>query len=155
MIIMPVPKDVREFKPKFIGPFSKREFVGVFVAGIIALISFGMMSLYTKELTLTQRGLIILTPASIPLACGYIDIQGMPIWVYAENLIIQNFLAPRHRVYRINNSFTKYAVRNKITMEYMDDEPAITEAQKKKKKKEYAKSLKEFIESHPECESIR
>lgn len=154
MIIMPVPKDVREFKPKFIGPFSKREFIGVFVAAIFAVITFALTSSIAQQITLNQRVGVIFIPAAIPLSCGFIDIQGMPIWVYAENMIIQNFLAPRHRGYRTNNNFAEYAKRNRITMEYLDEDVAVTKAQKRKKKKEYEKNLKEFVESHPEYESF-
>lgn len=154
MIIMPVPKDVRAFKPKFIGPFSKREFYGVAAAIVMIVITFAITAPFTKEMTLTQRGTIVIIPAVIPLVCGFIDIEGMPIWVYAQNLFIQNFLAPRHRLYKTVNSYEEFAVRNKITMEYMDDEPAVTAKQKKKKQKEYDKSLKEFLASHPEYESF-
>ena len=41
MIIMPVPKDVRDFKPKFIGPLTKPQFVSLAVAGIVAVLLYG------------------------------------------------------------------------------------------------------------------
>lgn len=154
MIIMPVPKDVRTFKPKFIGPFSKREFLGVAGAIAIAVVFFAITSSFMADYTLTQRGTIILIPASIPLACGFVDIQGMPIWVFVKELIIQKFLAPKHRLYATNNIYQEYAIRNKITMEYLDDEPATTPAQKRKKKKEYAQSLKKFEAGNPDFESF-
>ena len=128
MIIMPVPKDVRSFKPKFIGPFSKREFLGVVGMVLIAVI------------TITQRATIVLIPGVIPILCGFIDVQGMPIWVFAKDLIVQKFIAPRHRLYKVRNLYQDYAVRNQITMEYLDDNPGVTVKQKKKKKKEYEKS---------------
>jgi len=94
MIIMLVPRDVREFKPKFIGPFSKREFIGVAVAAVLAILTFAITYPFSMGMTMNQRAVIVLIPGVIPLACGFIDIQGMPIWVYAWNLVIQNFLAP-------------------------------------------------------------
>ncbi len=155
MIIMPVPKDVREFKPKFIGPFSKREFIGVAATVAIAILTFALTYPFAAGMTVNQRAVIVLIPGVVPLACGFIDIQGMPIWVYARNLLIQNFLAPRHRVYRTNNNFAEYAKRNRITMEYLDGDPSSTAARKRRKQKEYDKSLAAFVAGHPEFESVK
>lgn len=155
MIIMPVPRDVREFKPKFIGPFSKREFIGVAAAAVLAILTFAVTYPLSAGMTLNQRAVILLIPGVIPLACGFIDIQGMPIWVYAWNLVIQNFLAPRHRVYRTNNNFAEYARRNRITMEYLDGDPSDTGDRKRRKRKEYNKALAAFVAGHPEFESVK
>lgn len=155
MIIVPVPRDVREFKPKFIGPFSKREFIGVAVAAAFAFAAFAVTSAMQLDITVNQRVMIVLVPAAIPLACGFVDIQGMPVWVYAQNLIIQNFLAPRHRVYRTNNNFAEYAKRNRITMEYLDGDPTGSTARNRRKQKEYDRALAAFVAEHPEFESVK
>lgn len=155
MIIMPVPKDVRDFKPKFIGPFSKREFIGVVAAVVIAVLTFALTYPFSMGMTVNQRAVIVLIPGVVPLACGFIDIQGMPIWVYARNLLIQNFLAPRHRVYRTDNNFAEYAKRNRITMEYLDGGPSGMAVRKRRKQKEYDKSLAAFVAGHPEFESVK
>lgn len=94
-------------------------------------------------------------PAAIPLAFGFIDIQDMPIWVYAWNMIVQNFLAPRHRVYKTANIFQEFAVRNKIRMEDLDDEIVTTSKERKRKKKEYEAKLKEFVQTFPEYEEFK
>ena len=141
MIIMPVPRDVREFKPKFIGPFSKREFIGVAAAAVLVVLTFAVTYPLSTGMTINQRAVIVLVPGVVPLACGFIDIQGMPVWIYARNLVIQNFLAPRHRVYRTNNNFAQYARQNIITMEYLDGDSESTIARKRRKQKEYDKTL--------------
>lgn len=92
---------------------------------------------------------------AIPLALGFIDIQDMPIWVYAWNMIVQNFLAPRHRVYKTVNIFQEFAVRNKIRMEDLDDEIVTTPKERKRKKKEYEAKLKEFVRTFPEYEEFK
>lgn len=155
MIIVPVPRDVREFKPKFIGPFSKREFVGVAAAAVVAAITFALTAVMELDITINQKVMAILIPAAVPLACGFIDVQGMPIWVYLENLVIQNLLAPRHRVYRTENTFAEYAARNRITMEYLDGDPPSGAQRKKKQQKEYDRALAEFVAGHPEFESFK
>ena len=155
MIIMPVPKDVREFKPKFIGPFSKREFIGVAATAALAILTFALTYPFTAFMTINQRAVIVLVPGIIPLACGFIDVQGMPVWIYAQNLLIQNFLAPRHRVYRTNNNFAQYARRNRITMEYLDGDTSGTTARKRRKQKEYDRALAAFVAGHPEFERVK
>ena len=144
-----------EFKPKFIGPFSKREFIGVAATVAIAILTFALTYPFAAGMTVNQRAVIVLIPGVVPLACGFIDVQGMPIWVYARNLLIQNFLAPRHRVYRTNNNFAEYAKRNRITMEYLDGDPSSTAVRKRRKQKEYDKSLAAFVAGHPEFESVK
>ena len=155
MIIMPVPRDVREFKPKFIGPFSKREFIGVAAAAALAVLAFALTHPFSAGMTVNQRAVTVLIPGAIPLACGFIDIEGMPVWVYARNLLIQNFLAPRHRVYRTENNFAEYAKQNRITMEYLDGAPSSMAAQKRRKQKEYDKALAAFVAGHPGYGSVK
>ena len=104
---------------------------------------------------MTQQATIAMIPAAIPLAFGFIDIQDMPIWVYAWNMIVQNFLAPRHRVYKTANIFQEFAVRNKIRMEDLDDEIVTTPKERKRKKKEYEAKLKEFVQTFPEYEEFK
>lgn len=155
MIIMPVPKDVRSFKPKFMGPFTKREALGVGGAVVLLVITYALTAPLAESTTMTQRATIAMIPAAIPLAFGFIDIQDMPIWVYAWNMIVQNFLAPRHRVYKTANVFQEFAVRNKIRMEDLDDEVVTTAKDRKRKKKEYEAKLKEFVQTFPEYEEFK
>lgn len=155
MIIMPVPKDVRSFKPKFMGPFTKREAIGVGCAVALVVITYAMIAPFSEGMTMTQQATIAMIPAAIPLAFGFIDIQDMPIWVYGWNMIVQNFLAPRHRVYKTVNIYQEFAVRNKIRMEDLDDEVVTTAKDKKRKKKEYEAKLKEFVQTFPEYQEFK
>lgn len=155
MIIMPVPKDVRSFKPKFMGPFTKREAIGVSCAVALVVTTYAIISPFSDAMTMTQQATIAMIPAAIPLAFGFVDIQEMPIWVYAWNMIVQNFLAPRHRVYKTVNIFEEFAVRNKIRMEDLDDEIVTTPKERKRKKKEYEVKLKKFVQTFPEYEEFK
>ena len=155
MIIMPVPKDVRSFKPKFMGPFTKREAIGVGCAVALVVITYAAIAPFSEGMTMTQQATIAMVPAAIPLAFGFIDVQDMPIWVYGWNMIVQNFLAPRHRVYKTANIFQEFAVRNKIRMEDLDDEVVTTAKERKRKKKEYEAKLKEFVQTFPEYQEFK
>ena len=155
MTIMPVPKDVRSFKPKFMGPFTKREAIGVGCAVALVVITYAAIAPFSEGMTMTQQATIAMVPAAIPLAFGFIDVQDMPIWVYGWNMIVQNFLAPRHRVYKTANIFQEFAVRNKIRMEDLDDEVVTTAKDRKRKKKEYEAKLKEFVQTFPEYQEFK
>ena len=49
MIIMPVPKDVRSFKPKFMGPFTKREALGVACAVAMVVITYAIIAPFASR----------------------------------------------------------------------------------------------------------
>ena len=54
MIIQPVPRDIRNIKAKFIGPFTKRQFFSVVPA---AILGFAVANL-TKPLGLSEEMLV-------------------------------------------------------------------------------------------------
>ena len=68
MIIMPVPKDIRKFEPKFLGPLSKRQAFAVLPAAAIGgflFMTFG--NAMSQEALITLVGVISTFP-SLPAA---------------------------------------------------------------------------------------
>ena len=130
MIIMPVPKDIRKFEPKFLGPFSKRQTFAVVPAGLIAgMLFFSLGNVISQEILI---GLI-----------GVIEVA------------INKILAPRYRPYATENTFAKYGEQTKITYEFFDgDTEEYTEKQMKKKQKENKKRLEQFLKDNPELQPI-
>lgn len=152
MIIMPVPKDIRKFEPKFLGPFSKRQTFAVVPAGLIAgMLFFSLGNVISQEILIGLIGVI-----DIPiLACGFLDMYGMPLYVYAKEVAINKILAPRYRPYATENTFAKYGEQTKITYEFFDgDTEEYTEKQMKKKRKENKKRLEQFLKDNPELQPI-
>ena len=152
MIIMPVPKDIRKFEPKFLGPFSKRQTFAVVPAGLIAgMLFFSLVNVISQEILIGLIGVI-----DIPiLACGFLDMYGMPLYVYAKEVAINKILAPRYRPYATENTFAKYGEQTKITYEFFDgDTEEYTEKQMKKKQKENKKRLEQFLKDNPELQPI-
>lgn len=153
MIIMPVPKDIRAIKAKFIGPFSRRQTMAVIPAGMIAMAVFFTLGDYVSNDILT--GVIVLLDTPI-VACGFIDIYGMPLWIFAKDVFIGILLVPKKRPYCTENTYKEYAKQNCISYEYFDaDTEEYTARQLKKKTKEKKKRLEAFYKEFPELWPIQ
>ena len=152
MIIMPVPKDVRKIKAKFIGPFTKRQTLAVVPAGLIGIFLFILL----RELLPMDVCAVVIGVIDAPiLLCGFIDIYGMPFWVYAKEVAMNKLLYPKKRPYATENTYEGLAVQNKITYEYFDgDLVEYTEKEHKKKKKLNRKRLEAFLKEHPDLIEI-
>lgn len=152
MIIMPVPKDVRNFKPKFIGPLTKRQFLSLVPAGIIAALMLWLFS------GLLPRDIVIflIVIIDIPIvACGFIDVYGMPLQVFMKDYIYSKLFFPTNRVYKTKNVYEKYAKQNKITYAYFDgDTTTYTGKNLKLKEREYRKRLERYLRENPEMKPI-
>ncbi len=153
MIIQPVPRDIRNIKAKFIGPFTKRQFFSVVPA---AILGFAVVNL-TKPLGLSEEmlvGVVAIVDAPI-LICGFVDFYGMPAWVYFKDVFITKFLAPADRPYATENTFQNLAKQSKITYEYFDgDDTEYSVKQMKKKKKANEKRLKAYLDANPDMKGI-
>lgn len=150
---MPVPKDVRKLEPKFIGPLTKRQAVAAVPAGVIAVVIY--MALQDIVDPNSLIGLIGVIDMPI-LACGFLDMYGMPLYVYVKDVVFQKLFAPKYRPYATENVFRKYANQTKITYEFFDgDTTEYTGKQMKKKEKENKKRLERFLEENPELRPIQ
>lgn len=152
MIIMPVPKDIRTVKAKFIGPFSKRQTMAIVPAAAFAFLVFALLGEYASSNVAIGIITVIDTPI---LLCGFIDVYGMPLWVYAKDVAIGKFLAPKHRPYATENTYSDFAKQNCITYEYFDgDTEEYSSKELKKKEKLKKKRLKNFLDEHPELRPL-
>lgn len=152
MIIMPVPKDIRTVKAKFIGPFTKRQTIAIIPSAIIAIIVFTLLGGYASSDIMIGIIAIIDTPI---LLCGFVDVYGMPLWVYAKDVAIAKIFGPRHRPYETENTYADFAKQNRITYEYFDgDMEEYSRKERKKKDKQNQKRLKKFLKGHPEYQSL-
>lgn len=152
MIVMPVPKDIRSIKAKFIGAFTKRQTFAVVPAGVIGAILFFTLGSQVSSETLVGIIGIVDTPI---LLCGFVDVYGMPIWVFVKDVAIGRFLAPKHRPYSTENIYAGYAKQNKITYEYFDgEEGGSSPKAMRRKNKENKKRLGQFLKENPELKPI-
>lgn len=148
MIVMPVPKDIRSIKAKFIGPFTKRQTFAVVPAGVIGAILFFTLGSQVSSETLVGIIGIVDTPI---LLCGFVDVYGMPIWIFAKDVAVGKFLAPKHRLYSTENTYSGYAKQNKITYEYFDgEEGEYTAKAMRRKNKKNKKRLEQYFKENPD-----
>lgn len=95
MIIMPVPKDIRNVKAKFIGPFTKRQTYAIVPAVVVGL----LLNTFLGKLGLPSDLKVVITIAAVSpiIACGFIDVCDMPLAVFLRDVAIVKFFAPKTR----------------------------------------------------------
>lgn len=95
MIEAKVPKDIRKFKGKTIGPFSLRQTICVIVAAVFATAAYIIMKPY--DLTSDTKMFIMFLCAMIPLIFS-VEKSGMPMEVYIKEVVYRNIVFPPKRV---------------------------------------------------------
>ena len=148
MIIMPVPKDIRNVKAKFIGPFTKRQTYAIVPAVVVGL----LLNTFLGKLGLPSDLKVVITIAAVSpiIACGFIDVCDMPLAVFLRDVAIVKFFAPKCRPY-----VDKLAKQSKITYEYFDgDDKEYTDKEMKKKQKLNKKRLEKYLKTNPDMKPI-
>lgn len=101
MIEIKVPKDIQEFEPTLVGPFTARTLICA--VAIVALTYGGYMA---------EKAIGIEDPVSVPIFCvlaippaliGWVRIYGMHFEKFAGKAIRENFIAPAKRLYKVDN----------------------------------------------------
>lgn len=101
MIEIKVPKDIQEFEPTLIGPFTTRTLICAIA--VVALTYGGYMA---------EKAIGIEDPVSVPVFCllaippaliGWVRIYGMHFEKFAGKAIRENFIAPAKRLYKVEN----------------------------------------------------
>lgn len=136
MIETKVPKDIRNFKTKIIGPFTLRQLITILVALVIDFILYKLFFQNVEDITIP---LVIISALTFTIYLTSIDVEGVYIETYVCSVVIPMLLNPSKRKY-ISVGYKK----KKIDKEYL------TKAQKKQKEKE----LLDIYKAHPELEPI-
>lgn len=104
MIEIEIPKDIKEYEPKFIGPFTLRKFLGVVGSVLVMVIGYNVLK------GVFDNGLKVLIPlvlATIPFLFGYYKPYGLPFEKYAIAQLNTNIIPPKVRKYKTENLFEK------------------------------------------------
>lgn len=105
MIEVPIPKDVTKVKTTLIGPFSTRMIVCGAIAAVVDFAVLTLVNSIAPGLSLNTKigiGVFLAVPV---LAFAVITPYDMPLEKYLKNAFVLNFLAPRVRVYQIDNFY--------------------------------------------------
>lgn len=135
MIEVPIPADIAKYDAKLIGPFTKRECIGLVIAGLMAYSTYFLLS--SNGIEGDVRGMLTLFMAVPGAAYGWFSYNGMRLEKFLLSYIVYYFLAPKQRVFKTNTEFqTKYKImcENNLKRNHPDKYKKI-QAQKKLNKK--------------------
>ena len=105
MIEIEIPSDIKEFEPKFIGPFSIRQ--AVCIAGVVITSVVGYLLLDQ----FFDNGIRVILPLILDLPwilIGYYKPYGMKFEEYFLSQLQTSILAPKKRLYKTENLYSKF-----------------------------------------------
>lgn len=130
MIETKIPKDIRKYKTKLVGPFTLRTIECVAVAIVLDVL---MVVCIFKPLNLSlEIMLFLIIFLDVPVFAFVLEPQGVPMERYLKEVVIKRFTYPIKR--KAKNEIVK---KKKVTL---------TE----KERKEKVKKSKQMIKKHPE-----
>lgn len=111
MFKVPMTRDIKDFSPKVISIFNKRQLICSAIA-----FSYGFpVIMYARGLELNTR-MTLATLLMLPvLACGWIRVYGMPLERFALLIIVNHVLTPTRRMYATENTLG-YLRRDKVVL---------------------------------------
>lgn len=102
MLQVQIPKDIREYEPKFIGPFTMRQCLSIISAAVIELAGSKLMEGIFK--TPRMEYIVPLIIAAPILFFGFGDqMLHMKPEVYIREVFIRNLVYPKIRPYKTHN----------------------------------------------------
>ncbi len=142
-----IPKEIRSYESKIIGAFSVRKLAcaGIAVAGSVAV-----YQLQAQALNLAKPSGIPCFIAALPGAMFMFRPYGLPMELFLKAAFIDNFIAPKDRIYQIENSLIDYygfKDDDEVSLELVALEGELEERLKEElTKKELKQINKEFAE---------
>lgn len=122
MIERDIPRDIRKYESKFIGPFTLRQSICFGIASVLGVGAYLLQrSIWPDSEPSFMVSFILGTP---PILFGWLKPQGMKLEEFIKSVFVTTVLSPRNRIYKTNNYF-----------EQCLDKPKNTKKQKKKVKK--------------------
>ena len=103
MIEIEMSRDIREFSPKVLGPFDKRQLVVLVIAVLVGVPLFMLLG----PVPLQAKLIIILIVCLPILLCGWVKMFGMPLEVFVMKFIIPTLFSPRKKVYMTDHTYER------------------------------------------------
>jgi hypothetical protein len=130
-----VPKDIRVYKSKVLGPFTLRQVICLAVAiAVDCILYFGIFSVFNLSINFLVYAVIFV---DLPIFAFTVEPLGLPMEQYLHKVLLKQLLAPTRRKIKTQMS-TPVAIK-------------MTDKEKKKHKKKLAKEFK----AHPEMKPIK
>lgn len=104
MIEIRITKEIGDYDPKFVGPFSLRQTVCLVVGGIVCYYIYNVISpILTKDIA----GFFCMIPAGIALLVGWVKPYGMRTEAFVQSIFTNIVLAPTNRKYKTVNQIER------------------------------------------------
>lgn len=110
MIETQIPKDIRKYEAKLIGPFTLRQLVSFIIACVVAYIVYFIMKSLKLEAHTVPACMLCAAPV---LAFGYVHPYGLNLEQFLKTALISTLLAPTERKYKTSNNFRCVTVEHK------------------------------------------
>ena len=127
MIELEVPKDIRKYETKLIGPFTTRQFICFIIAVGIAAGFYYLLHSYLERDLLFFLIIVLDIPAVL---CGWFKPYGMTFENFIRTALKTTVLSPAVRKYVIENKFSDKLREDKLKQANLK---AIRKKQKKSK----------------------
>lgn len=137
MVETKVPKDIRVYKTKIIGPFSLRQLICLVLAVLLDGLIYFALSAMEIELDINTiiYGVIFI---DLPILAFMIEIDGLPMEKYLKEILIKQFLLKQKRSAETHISSKKKPV-----------------PMTKKERKNYESKQKSIQRKHPELKAFK
>lgn len=102
MIEIEIPKDVRQYESKLVGPFTTRQTVCLVIGAGLAFAFYKLFPGLPSDIRIFASGII----AAPVLLFGWLKIYGMKLEDFLRAALISSFISPKHRLYKTQNIYT-------------------------------------------------
>lgn len=133
MIEIEIPKDIKDYEPKLIGPFTTRQAICTGAIVIISIVGYNVLK------HVFDNGLKFIIPlivCLIPMLIGWYKPYGMRFEQYALSQFNTVILPPKKRLYKVENTYQQF---EKLIEK---EEKEKLEAEKKKAKQQTTQQSK-------------
>ena len=145
MIEIPVPKDIRDYEPTLVGPFTTRHIVCLAIMAALVYAVYLLEKACGIEDPLQMP--IFLIFGIPPFLFGLYKPYGLHLEVFLKKAIRENLLSPVNRPYKVENMWEGIVEEeDKAFVSEMRQKGLLKENEKKDKQKNTSKNLsEEFI----------
>lgn len=123
MIQIEIPKDIRKYEAKLVGPLSTRQTVCVILASAIAVPIYFALDFLPSDF----KYFFVAIFAVPILLCGWVKPYGMHLEEFIQVAFVSNILSPKCRIYKTENPYA-----------------SVNKTKSKKELKKYKKKVKKI-----------
>lgn len=135
MIEVQMSKDIRDYEPKVMGPFTRRQLICVGI-GCAVGIPIGLSLPFSELLFKVIAAVCIVVPIAM---CGWVSLYGMHLEQFALYIIRHKYLTPTVRKYRTTGQLCDEIAKAKAA-----ESEGTEKGKKKKKRKVYPRQYRPY-----------